>query len=66
MVCISMDLSTIFILITALGLGLVHSLDPDHVVAVSALLRTNRSLRKSVTSAIVWGIGHSAALFFTL
>lgn len=35
-----MDLSSIFILLTALGLGLVHSLDPDRVVAVSALLCT--------------------------
>ena len=57
-----MDLSTIFILLTALGLGLAHSLDPDHVVAVSALLFNNKSLRKSITSATVWGIGHFAAL----
>jgi len=57
-----MDLSIIFILLTALGLGLAHSLDPDHVVAVSALLCNNKSLRKSITSATVWGIGHSAVL----
>jgi high-affinity nickel permease len=53
----------IFILLTGLGLGLAHSLDPDHVVAVSTLLCNNRSLRKSITSATVWGVGHSAALF---
>jgi ABC-type nickel/cobalt efflux system permease component RcnA len=58
-----MDLSIIFILLTGLGLGLAHSLDPDHVVAVSTLLCNNKSLRKSVTSATVWGIGHSAVLF---
>jgi len=58
-----MDLSIIFILLTALGLGLAHSLDPDHVVAVSALLCNNKSLRKSITSATVWGFGHSAVLF---
>ena len=63
MVCISMDLSIIFILLTGLGLGLAHSLDPDHVVAVSTLLCNNKSLRKSITSAIVWGIGHSVVLF---
>src|SRR5665647_1344566 len=62
MVCIAMNLSIIFILLTGVGLGLAHSLDPDHVVAVSALLCNNKSLRKSITSATVWGIGHSAVL----
>src|SRR5665647_2183114 len=62
MVCIGMDLSILFILLTGLGLGLGHSLDPDHVVAVSALVCNNKSLRKSITSATVWGIGHSVVL----
>jgi ABC-type nickel/cobalt efflux system permease component RcnA len=57
-----MDLSIIFILLTGLGLGLGHSLDPDHVVAVSALVCNNKSLRKSITSATFWGVGHSAVL----
>ena len=57
-----MDLSIIFILLTGLGLGLGHSLDPDHVVAVSALVCNNKSLRKCLTSAAVWGIGHSVVL----
>jgi cytochrome c biogenesis protein CcdA len=58
-----MDLSIIFILLTGLGLGFAHSLDPDHVVAVSTLLCNNKSIRKSITSATVWGIGHSTVLF---
>jgi len=58
-----MDLSIIFILMTGLGLGFAHSLDPDHVVAVSTLLCNNKSLRKSITSATIWGISHSAVLF---
>lgn len=58
-----MDPSIIFILVTAFGLGFAHSLDPDHVVAVSTLLCNNKSLRKSITSATVWGVGHSAVLF---
>jgi ABC-type nickel/cobalt efflux system permease component RcnA len=57
-----MDLSAIVILLTGLGLGFVHSLDADHIVAVTALVCNNKSLRKSVTSATVWGIGHSAIL----
>ena len=63
MVCITMDMSIIFILMTGLGLGFAHSLDPDHVVAVSTLLCNNKSLRKSITSATIWGISHSAVLF---
>jgi cytochrome c biogenesis protein CcdA len=58
-----MDLSIIFILLTGFGLGLGHSLDPDHVVAVSTLLCNNKSLRKSIVSATVWGVGHSTVLF---
>ncbi len=58
-----MDLSIIFILLTGLGLGFAHSLDPDHVVAVSTLLCNNKSLRKSITSATLWGVGHSTVLF---
>jgi ABC-type nickel/cobalt efflux system permease component RcnA len=58
-----MDLSIVFILLTGLGLGLAHSLDPDHIVAVSTLLCNNKSIRKSLVSATVWGIGHSAVLF---
>jgi cytochrome c biogenesis protein CcdA len=58
-----MDLSIIIILLTGLGLGFAHSLDPDHVVAVSTLLCNNKSIRKSITSATVWGIGHSTVLF---
>jgi ABC-type nickel/cobalt efflux system permease component RcnA len=57
-----MDLSVIVILLTGLGLGFVHSLDADHIVAVTALVCNNKSLRKSITSATVWGIGHSAIL----
>jgi sulfite exporter TauE/SafE len=38
-------------------------MDPDHIVAVSALLCNSRSIRKSITSATVWGIGHSTVLF---
>ena len=63
MVCISVDLSIVFILLTGLGLGLAHSLDPDHIVAVTTLLCNNKSLRKSITSATVWGVGHSVILF---
>lgn len=59
---VGLDLSIIFALLTALGLGLGHSLDPDHVVAVSTLVCNNKSIRKSVVSAVVWGLGHSISI----
>ncbi len=57
-----MDLSTVAILLTGLGLGFLHSLDPDHVIAVTAMVCNNRSLRRSIASATVWGMGHSIVL----
>jgi high-affinity nickel permease len=58
-----MDAASIVILLTGLGFGFAHSLDADHVVAITTLVCNNRSIRKSVASATVWGIGHSAVLF---
>jgi cytochrome c biogenesis protein CcdA len=56
------DVASFLIVVTAFVLGLGHSLDPDHVVAVSTLICKNTSLRKSVASATAWGAGHSAIL----
>jgi ABC-type nickel/cobalt efflux system permease component RcnA len=56
------DVSSILTIATAFVLGLGHSLDPDHIVAVSTLLCNSTSLRKSVVSATLWGVGHSAVL----
>lgn len=57
-----MDISWILVLLTGLGLGFAHALDPDHVIAVTTLVCNNRSLRKSISSAIVWGLGHTIVL----
>ena len=57
------ELTPILILATGFALGLGHSLDPDHVVAVSTLLCNSSSLRKSIVSATAWGAGHSIMLF---
>jgi ABC-type nickel/cobalt efflux system permease component RcnA len=43
-------------------LGLQHSLDPDHVAAVSTLVSENRSLKRSALAGAVWGLGHTAIL----
>lgn len=57
------EAASILLLLTGFALGLGHSLDPDHVVAVSTLLCNNTRLRKSIVSATAWGAGHSVTLF---
>jgi ABC-type nickel/cobalt efflux system permease component RcnA len=56
------DLASMLIIATAFMLGLGHSLDPDHIVAVSTILCKCTSLRKSVVSATAWGAGHSVTV----
>ncbi|PKB64695.1 MAG: hypothetical protein BZY80_01940 [SAR202 cluster bacterium Io17-Chloro-G2] len=54
-------------LVAALGLGVLlglrHSLDPDHVVAVSTIVGEYRNPLKSFWVGVSWGLGHTATLF---
>ena len=54
-------------LFALLGLGLVlglrHSADPDHVVAVTAITARTRRLLPAAWLGIVWGLGHTLTLF---
>jgi hypothetical protein len=45
----------------ALGfaLGMRHATDPDHVVAVTAILTRERRLAAATRTGMVWGLGHS-------
>lgn len=49
----------------ALGfvLGVEHSLDADHVVAVSTLVSTHSTLRRASLLGALWGLGHTTTLF---
>lgn len=53
-------------LIAAFGLGMVlgfrHSLDPDHVVAVSTIVSEYRNPMRSFWVGISWGLGHTTSL----
>ena len=53
-------------LIAALGLGIVlglkHSLDPDHVVAVSTIVSEYRNPMRSLWVGVSWGLGHTTTL----
>lgn len=43
-------------------LGMRHALEPDHLMAVSALLVEQRSPRHGALLGAAWGLGHTAAL----
>lgn len=58
-----MDSSHIFtILSLAFGLGLLHALDADHIMAVSGLAARRPSLRNSLRFCSRWAIGHGLTL----
>jgi len=49
------------------GLGLIlgirHSADPDHVVAVSTIVSKQRSIRQAALIGTFWGLGHTLTIF---
>lgn len=53
-------------LLAALGLGLIlglkHSLDPDHVVAVSTIVSEYKNPFRSFWVGVSWGLGHTTTL----
>ncbi len=54
-----------FLSIIALGffLGMRHATDADHVVAVTAIVSRERTIRSSVLIGILWGLGHTITIF---
>jgi high-affinity nickel permease len=54
-----------FVTVVLLGLflGMRHSTDPDHVVAVSTIVSRQSSIRGSATIGLLWGIGHTLTIF---
>ncbi len=62
---LSKDKLVPFVTIILLGLflGMRHSTDPDHVVAVSTIVSRQRSIRSSATIGLLWGLGHTLTIF---
>jgi high-affinity nickel-transport protein len=44
-------------------LGLRHATDADHVVAVTAIVARERTLRRAAWIGTLWGIGHTLTVF---
>jgi high-affinity nickel-transport protein len=62
---ISKDKLVPFVTVVLLGLflGIRHSTDPDHVVAVSTIVSRHRSIKHSAMIGMLWGLGHSLTIF---
>jgi len=64
----SLSSGTLFPFVTVVLLGLFlgvrHSTDPDHVVAVSTIVSRQGSIRSSATIGLLWGLGHTLTIFF--
>jgi len=54
-----------FLLVGGLGLllGMRHSTDADHVVAVSTIVSRQRSIRQAGLIGSIWGLGHTLTIF---
>lgn len=44
-------------------LGMRHATDADHVVAVSAIVSREKTLRAALPIGVLWGIGHTITVF---
>ncbi len=49
--------------VVGLVLGMRHSTDPDHVVAVSTIVSRQRGLRNAALVGALWGLGHTLTIF---
>lgn len=51
------------LILGGLALGAAHTLEADHVAAVSGFVSRERGLKKYAMIGVLWGFGHTAALF---
>jgi len=56
------ELSAFALLGLGLVFGLKHATEADHIVAVSAIVSRERSLRRSALVGAFWGVGHTLSL----
>ena len=51
------------VILLGLFLGMRHSTDPDHVVAVSTIVSRQGSVKSSAAIGLLWGLGHTITIF---
>jgi len=54
-----------WLLVAGIGLllGMRHSTDPDHVIAVTTIVARLRKLRHATLVGMLWGVGHTLTIF---
>ena len=54
-----------FLFVAGLGLvlGMRHSMDADHLVAISTIVTRQRGLREAALIGALWGLGHTVTIF---
>jgi nickel/cobalt exporter len=57
-----MTIEMFSLLLMGLGLGLLHALDADHIMAVSALSNRKPSLKRTLRFSANWAVGHGSVL----
>jgi high-affinity nickel-transport protein len=55
--------SFVGIVLLGLFLGMRHSTDPDHVIAVSTIASRERSIGHGALIGVLWGVGHTLTIF---
>ena len=50
------------IIVLGFLLGMRHATDPDHVIAVSTIVSSRRSIKQAAIIGGVWGIGHTLTI----
>lgn len=58
-----LETSSTLALLFGFLLGLEHTLDLDHLIAVSTIVSENKSVIKSLLTGGAWGLGHTTVLF---
>lgn len=58
-----MFMSFISVLFLGFILGIKHSIEPDHIIAVSTMVSKSKKLSRSTLTGVFWGIGHTSTLF---
>ncbi len=57
------DAAPLGIALLGLILGMRHATDPDHVIAVTAIVTGERRIGAAARIGIAWGLGHSVTVF---
>lgn len=58
-----MSADILLLLVLGMGNGLLHALDADHVLAVSAVALSEKKVKNRVfRTAVLWALGHGASL----